>query len=162
MQCCQVHAFRECSMRRLGAHSREQDFAIAARPGDYSTTAQWQATERVRLRKACGFVQAQSVVEKVLATTLALKPALTLLGRHFASSRQMSSSASPLTLLDWLSPNCPVTQPVSRYLELLQNPHNSHWTIIRCKGWPRRTEQLHVICHAYLVAFIGPLSSKVF
>ena len=90
------------------------------------------------------------VADKLLVCTLALRPTVTLLGKHFKASKLDDSG---MNLLDWSRDDIsPLLRCVDRYFHLLSQPGHDHWKALWSRGWPRKTEHLAVTCHAHMAA----------
>ena len=93
-----MKAYGDVVFRKLQPYDRAEDLRLAQEHNVGAlSTQEYQVVERVRMRKSIGFLRLDKVADKLLACTLALRPTVTLLGKHFKASKL---DASGMNLLD--------------------------------------------------------------
>ena len=79
-----IDSYVALANRKLSGYDPQNDNDLLDSQIGYTTTADYQVRERMRLRKSCGFVRSQSVKDKLLTVTMALQVQMRLLGANFS------------------------------------------------------------------------------
>ena len=115
-----VRAFADIAESRLSPYSKHDDYKAVEghKVGVSLSTSDYQVAERVRLRKSVSFLQSDIVNDKMVTCTLALRPLMDILGKHFTASKLDDTG---MNLLDWVVEG-PVLAAVDRYFQFLSQP----------------------------------------